>query len=235
MHKKAHTLVSGSAPVAPEGGSTADQHVSQRNMRYTHTTRLHPALQDPTPHVSDHPLASSGHTRRSPASSPQQQLSAHAPAARAAGQGSQTGSWPFPHSPTAPLHLNTLRLGPRAPPPRPCPQGRNAATSWSKKRPIAPEKASPPDVPSGANRATDSVDLQRSNAEVNTASCANHAMGKGPGSSATPVSVAAAAVQGQKRKAVSGASNRARALAGWTPLADQDLALWTTLSPPTST
>ena len=105
MHKKAHTLVSGSAPVAPVGGSTADQHMSQRNMRCTHTTRLHPALQDPTPHVSDHPLASSGHTRRSPASSPQQQLSAHAPAARAAGQGSQTGSWPFPHCPTAPPPL----------------------------------------------------------------------------------------------------------------------------------
>ena len=97
----------------------------------------------------------------------QQPHSARAPAARRPGTAPGPAAGPFSTLPTPPLHLNPLGLGPGPPPPRLCPRGRDAATSWSKKRPIAAEKASPPDVPSGANRATDSVHLQHSDTEVN--------------------------------------------------------------------
>ena len=98
---------------------------------------------------------------------PQQPHSARAPAASRPGTAPGPAAGPFSTLPTPPLHLNPLGLGPGPPPPQLCPRGRDAATSWSKKRPIAAEKASPPDVPSGANRATDSVHLQHSNTEVN--------------------------------------------------------------------
>lgn len=184
----------------------------------TCATRTQPGFAQPhstlrTTFVSTRWLPAGTHDAAQPAHR-QQQHTARAPAARRPDSTRRPAAGPFPTLPPPPLHLNTLRLGPWASPPRLCPRGRNAATSSSKKCPIAAEKASPPDVPSGANRATDSVDLQHSNTEVNTASCAKRAMDKGPGSSAAPVMVAPAAVQWQKPKAVSGASDSARQPAG---------------------
>ena len=55
---------------APAGGSRADQHMSQRNTRYTHTTKLRPAPQQPKNRVFNRLPAAGGHTWGSPATPP---------------------------------------------------------------------------------------------------------------------------------------------------------------------
>ena len=52
------------------GGSRADKHTSQRNMRYNLATTLRPAPQQPKNRVFNLLPAAGGHTRGSPANSP---------------------------------------------------------------------------------------------------------------------------------------------------------------------
>eukprot|EP01043_Picozoa_sp_COSAG02_P022855 COSAG02_NODE_1201_length_13902_cov_4.383033_4_plen_104_part_00 len=55
---------------APVGGSRADIHSSQRNMRHAHATKLRPAPQQPKTHVFNGLPAAGGRPRGSQANSP---------------------------------------------------------------------------------------------------------------------------------------------------------------------